>query len=307
VANSTSHINKITGGTKYSINNINLQVLITYFKEILVNLSRISVDIITDSGASNNLFSPLTISLITIVCLSIAFYIYSIYFTWIKTRNSQIKAWVLIVSLISVNYFFVFSIDLLLGKDRAMISRLFTPAYIAIQLAISYFISEILNYDYFNLWQNKIRTFSVSMLLFLALVSGINNSQAQTSWIKSYGLYNHLAAKEINKSPNPIVVSTDLMGASDSLSLSNYLRPDVMIFAQPICYTCSKEFVNNNTNISAKISIMFDGFSDVFLFNLYDQKLVEELNKKFELIPVILPETRTGKGFGSNLVKLKRL
>ena len=296
VANNITHIDSITGGSKKLSG---LSYYITISKEWLVNLSRIFVDIIGDSGASSNLLSPITILLFIIVCSSLILTIYSMYFIW---KNTEKKVWMFVITIISVNYIFLILPDLVLGNSRSIVSRLFTPAYIGIQLLIAYFITSILNSFLVDSWWQKAKLSLVMIFFSLSLISCVIITQSQTSWAKSIGKYNHLVANVINQSSNPLLISTNFGGASDVISLSYYLEPKVKIFAQPTCYTCSFIF-SKDSRLSSQLPSLFNQFSDVFFFN---SKLPSELNTQYKLTPVLLPNTRTGKSLDSGLWKLEK-
>ena len=297
ILNKVSHIDRVTGGSK-RLSGLNFYAIL--LKEWFVNLSRIFADIVSDSGASSNLLSPLTILLLLIVCFYSLLTLYAIYFVY---RNTPKRVWAFLIILIFTTYSFLILPDLALGDNRSMVSRLFTPAYLCIQLSVAYFITSTIKSWVFNSWKSWIRLFIVTTIFLMGIISCIINVQTETSWIKGYGQYNHLVAREINRSFNPLLVSNGYGKSSDVISLSYYLNKKVKIFSRPTCYTCSTEFIDDPT-VASQISNQFNGFSDIFFFN---SKLPLELEKQYKLTPVFLSGTRTGKSAGSELFKLERL
>ncbi|MBD2176017.1 glycosyltransferase family 39 protein [Pseudanabaena sp. FACHB-1998] len=302
VLNNVLHINKVTGGSK-KLSGLGFYATIS--KEWLVNLSRLFVDIVGDSGATSNLLSPLTIFLLFIVIACFTVTVYSIYYLFKHTKQNPLKPVIFIFSIIAVNYVLLILPDLAVGDNRSMVSRLFNPAYVGINLSLAYLVSNIfLDSSFtFKSWLDNLKVLALAFFCCMSIISCVVITQSQTSWIKGHGQYNHLVANEINKSSNPLIVSTNFGSASDLLTLSYYLRPNIIILSQPTCYTCSTKFVNNSSEIANQISTMFNEFSDVFILN---SEVPSELDSQFNITQVFLPNTRTGKSIGSDLRKLTR-
>ncbi|PZU97654.1 MAG: hypothetical protein DCE90_06105 [Pseudanabaena sp.] len=292
VVNSIAQINRTTGGNKRLSG---LGFYLTLVKEWIVNLNRIFIDLIFDSGASSNPLSPLTILLMITVLLSITVTVYSIYFVHKTTRK---RIWLLIGSLIIINLTALILPDLILGDSRSMISRYFIPAYIGVQVAVAYAAAEIIRRFTTNSWKQRTKLYVMAIVFTLGVVSCLVNSQAQTSWIKGYGQLNHLVAQVVNQSERPLLISSSI--SSDILSLSYYLDPKVEIIARPVCLTCRTEFkLDIDTTFLQSI---FEKYSDVFVINV---KLPSEFDNKFKYKSVFLPNTRTGRSDGSSLWRLE--
>ncbi len=304
ILNNLLHIDKVTGGSK-RLSGLGFYASIS--KDWLVNLSRLFIDVVGDSGASSNLLSPLTMFLLFIVIVCLTVTTYSIYYVCKHTNQYHLKPSIFIISLICVNYALLILPDLALGNNRSIVSRFYSPAYIGINLSIAFLVAKsfMIPSFAFKSWLDKLKISMLAFFCCMSIISCLIITQSQTSWIKAYGQYNHLVAAEINKSSNPIIVSTtnssNFGNASDLLSISYYLNPDTKIFSQPVCYTCSTNFVNDSSKIANQISTLFNKFSDVFFFN---SDLPSELEDKFKLTQVFLLGTRTGKSSGSDLRKL---
>lgn len=292
VINSIPQINRTTGGNKRLSG---LGFYLTLIKEWIVNLNRIFVDLIFDSGASFNLLSPLTILLLITVLLSISITIYSIYFVYKKTHK---RVWLFTNLLIAVNLIALILPDLLLGENRSMVSRYFIPAYIGVEISVAYAATEVIRTFTTNSWRQRKKLFVVATVFTLGVISCVITSQAQTSWIKGRGQLNHLVAQVVNQSERPLLISSGI--TSDILSLSYYLDPKVEIIARPICLTCNTEFKKDID--LALLQNAFKKYSDVFVVNV---KLPPEFDNKFKYTNIFLPNTRLGQSPGSNLWHLE--
>lgn len=292
VTNSIPQINRMTGGNKGLSG---LGFYLTLVKEWIVNLNRIFIDLIFDSGASSNLLSPVTFLLLITVFLSVTVTIYSIYFVFKKTNK---RVWLFISSLILVNFVALILPDLLLGESRSMVSRYFIPVYLGVEISVAYAVAEIIRTFATKSWKQRTKLFIVAIVFTLSVISCAINSQAKTSWIKGYGQLNHLVAQVVNQSERPLLISLAI--SSDIISLSYYLEPKVKIIARPTCLTCNTKFQKNiNPEL---LQGVFARYSDVFVIN---KKLPPEFDNKFKYTLVLLPNTRLGKSNGSTLWRLE--
>jgi uncharacterized membrane protein len=222
--------------------------LFALIKIWLGNLSRLFFDINLDSDA------PL---LLILIPTSIAFVLilYSLYFVY---RKAPKQTWLFIFILIGVNALALTLPDLILGGRRSSVGRYLIPCYLGLQLAISYLFAKkvryqqsdkvfLSNFSTQTLWQVVLVA-----VIYCGLVSNVFIAQADTWWIKKYSHNHPQAARIINRSPHPLLVSSDYnFNVGEILAFSYLLDPKtkLQLVTEP------------------KIPQIPEGFSDIFIFN----------------------------------------
>jgi len=254
-----SHINKTVGGQ----GNMSRIALV---KTWAFNISRIFIDSNNEREVINFGFENSFTFLIQIllVCLLVFLSAYSIYFL---CRHSSRESWLLIITLISVTSLPIMLKDLVEGGTRSIILRYLTPAYLGIQISIAHLISEGLICK--KNWQ-KLGKIFICVLLSGSIVSCLVSAQATSWWTKSHSDINIAAAKLINQSHHPLIVSDGSMGMI--LGLSHELNPQVQLQLKPYCHTC---IVTPSAVSQKRLFPVPDGF-DVFLFDP-SAKLIQEV------------------------------
>jgi len=253
-----SHINKTVGGQGHMSR-------IALVKIWAFNISRIFIDSNNEREVINFGFeNSFTFSIqILLVCLLVFLSAYAIYFL---CRHSSRESWLLIITLMFVTSLPIMLKDLVEGGTRSIIMRYLTPAYLGIQISIAYFISEGLIVK--KHWQKLGKVF-IYILLSGSIVSCLVSAQATSWWTKSHSDINVVAAKLINQSHHPLIVSDVSMGMI--LGLSHKLNPQVQLQLKPYCHTC---VVIPDAVSQKRLFPVPDGF-DVFLFDP-SAKLIQE-------------------------------
>lgn len=296
--NKASHVNQITGGFKKLSG---LSFYLTLIKEWIVNVSRLFVDLTSDSGSSSNI-SLLTVFLLIIVCAVWSLVLYSLYFLW---KNTSKKVWLFIFSLIAINSLGLILPDLIAGENRSMISRYFIPANLGIQMSVAYlfsvFLSDIHTQENFKFKPSVSKLIIIITVIFLGLLSCLIISQLDVFRAKSYGKYNQLVSQVINNTSKPLVI---FKGApSEIISLSYTLDKKARIIVVPKCYTCFEPNVIETDKIS-RLSDVLDNYSDIFLFA--DNSLSPKLKEKYQVVDVPLVDGISGNRINTYLWRLQK-
>lgn len=177
--------------------------LLYFLKSWLGNLSRNFIDTGFSSGSPfavpwhSLVFPSLSILVIT------ALVIYSLYFLG---RSSPKRAWLFIFLLIGFTSLVIIIPDLILGRRTSVTGRYMIPAYLGIQLSVSYLLGCKINP---TISSNRLHQFWKLILLAL-LTSGVIScviiSQSQTWWNNLTDTDNRQLAQIINQTSNPLVI-----------------------------------------------------------------------------------------------------
>lgn len=177
--------------------------LLYFLKSWLGNLSRNFIDTGFSSGSPfavpwhSLVFPSLSILVIT------ALVIYSLYFLG---RSSPKRAWLFIFLLIGFTSLVIIIPDLILGRRTSVTGRYMIPAYLGIQLSVSYLLGSKINP---TISSNRLHQFWKLILLAL-LTSGVIScviiSQSQTWWNNLTDTDNRQLAQIINQTSNPLVI-----------------------------------------------------------------------------------------------------
>jgi uncharacterized membrane protein len=169
---------------------------------------------------------------------------YAIY--WLCHTTPK-KVWVFILILMGTTALPLLLKDTLGEGQRSTISRYLIPCYLGIQLAVAYLLSTKITSISTTVRQQKFWQILLVMLISAGILSCSISAQADTWWNKYSSYYNPPVAQIINKTTQPLVISSNPIRLT---SLSYMLDPKVrlMLVKEP--------------NVP-KIS---NGFSDVFLF-----------------------------------------
>lgn len=243
--------------------------LISLIQIWLFNLSRIFIDLDSQGKILNDPhLEPLGIIIIFSLMLLVA---YSTYFICRKTDK---KVWLFILTLMGLTAGVLVVPDLVLGGIRSCMPRYLVPCYLGIQLAVTYFIYNLLR-NQLNL--NKIFYIKIfdknyiylGQLIFILLISaGILScataNQAKSWWNKYGSYYNPQIAEIINQAESPLVVANGSIPRV--FSLSYLLERKVHI----------KFEEEKNTGQT------LDNFSDVFLYRPSD-RLLSQLKKEKQI------------------------
>lgn len=261
ITNNLKHINNIVGG-KGGMPTLALM------KTWAFNLSRIFVDTNHERAVINfgfeNVFTYLL--QITLVILIVMLSGYAIYFV---CRHTHIKTWMFLLTLILLTSVPIMGKDLLMGDNRSIILRYLTPAYLGIHISVSYLLAAGITT---RKTHKKFWYFTICLLFSGGLFSSVLTSQATSWWTKSHSDITYEAAKIINQSQQPLIVSDGSMGTN--LALSHQLNPQVQLRLKPYCHTCR----SLPPELSTKNLLPIPNNFDVFLF-VPSPKLMNQLSQ----------------------------
>ena len=248
---------KIDSATSWSQSTESLSFLIKWWAR---NLGHIFIDI-RNSGYNFNhalekedlFFAPLLIILV----------FYSFYFL---CRNTTRRTWLFLLTFIGITSLALILPDLLQGGRRSLVARYFMPAYLGIQITVAYLLaSQILNFSQ-QAWKQKAWQAVTVLLISAGIMSCVMSSSAEVWWNKHINYYFPQAARIINQSEFPLVVSDDNRVAN-ALTLSYLLNPNTKLLLGPKLDL--HHFLNQEKNQLSAIDAENQGkeFSDIFLLN----------------------------------------
>jgi uncharacterized membrane protein len=193
---------------------------------------------------------------------------------YIICRQTSIRVWLFISTLIGSTALALILPDLILGGSRSIMARYFTPCYLGIQLSVAYLLATQLKSMPINSWKNKLWRFITIALVSGGVLSCTVSSQAEIWWNKRTTSYDDIqATRVINQANQPILIAENFLDTDylfNTLSLSHQLDPKVKLLV-----------VNQST-----IPRIPDGFSNVFLYkpsNWLIRKIEKEPNYKIEM------------------------
>lgn len=205
--------------------------LLYFLKSWLGNLSRNFID--TGFSSSSPFASPwssLIFPTITVL-VTVTLVTYSLYFL---IRYTPTRTWLFISLLIGFTSLAIIIPDLILGRRTSVTGRYMIPAFLGIQLAVSYLLAIQVNPTFVKN-QNGHRKFWQVTLLAL-LTSGVIScavvSQADTWWNNLTDTNNRQLAQIINQPSNPLVIEEidslpPRYNVFNLISLSYFLKSDV--------------------------------------------------------------------------------
>jgi uncharacterized membrane protein len=202
------------------------------------------------------------------------FSIYSIYFI-ISDKQINSKPRVFILSLFFVPIIIVLMTDIVNGNQRFLVGRYLIPSFLALQMAIAYFLADRLM---FHSQKNRIWQIIIAVVFSLAILSDISFVTA-TKWpTKEPSNLNFDVAEIINRSKSPLILSDAFF--IKVFSLSYALSPDVkyQLTVEPID-SAWREFPEiENIN------------HDIFVYDPSEQ-LIQTLKKRGKVSPLLLSNT----------------
>lgn len=185
---------------------------------------------------------------------------YSLYFI---CRQTPVRVWLFILTLIGVTALALVIPDLISGGYRSTMSRYLIPCYLGVELAVAYLLATQINPINAKVWQQKLWQSVTILLLAGGIVSCAVSSQAETWWNKRTISYDEVQiARVINQSPKPLL----FLGRKEShtvFTLGHLLEPKVRF-----------QIVTQTSHLKVT-----EGFSNVFLYHP-SQELKDELEKE---------------------------
>lgn len=255
-----THLAKIketTGWIGYSI------PVLSLMKTWVVNLSYFFIDFDYDLRRPND-GSILKLIVKLLLPIILIFVGYAIYYL---CRKTQKRSWLFVLILINVTALPLAIPDLIFGGVRSQSPRYLIPAYLGIQLAVSYLLGTQIIPDSVNTWRRKFWQLGMGMLLTAGVLSCVMSSQAETWWLKYLNLNTPEMVRIINQSEDPVLVSS----CQESSSIG-----DAMVFSHLLAPKARLQLVNEYTpDIS-------DSSHNVFLYDPYYNPLPQTLQHQLE-------------------------
>ena len=252
-----TQVNKVTNWTyqvKFPVSNL--------IKIWVINLSYFFSDFGYDFGSYNDEPKSKFITKILLPFIMILVG-YSLYFLY---RNTPKQVWLFVFTIIGVTALPIAIPDLILGGARTIVPRYLIPAYLCIQLAVSYLLATQITRNV--QWRQKLWQLVMVALISVGIISCAISSQAETWWLKSLNLYTPQIVRTINATSRPLVISfcDGIWPLGDELPLSHLLDPKVRL-----------QLVSKS-----KVPPISNSFSDVFLLNAGSYPLLKELRYNLE-------------------------
>ncbi|MBW4629676.1 MAG: glycosyltransferase family 39 protein [Brasilonema octagenarum HA4186-MV1] len=238
---------------------------LTLMKNWIINLSYFFIDFGYDLGSYEHepKLKILTKLLIPFILILVG---YSISFLCLKTPK---RVWLFVLTLIGVTALPLTIPDLILGGVRSQTPRYLIPFYLGIQLAVAYLLATQIIPISVNIWKQKLWQVVMVVLLTSGVLSCVSSSEAKTWWLKYQNIYTPQVVDIINKSSQPLVMSS-CQGSwsllADKFSLIDQIDPKVRF-----------ELINES-----KVPQIPNNFRDVFLYNPSHNSYLEAVRSKLE-------------------------
>jgi uncharacterized membrane protein len=189
-------------------------------------------------------------------------------------RETPIKTWWFVLTLIGSTALPLALPDLILGGQRSTSSRYLVPCYLGMQLAVAYLLSSRLSSRLVNgdrlekkFWQGVL-----AAVLLVSTGSCIQSVPADTAWNKVISYNNRAIANLVNASPQSLLITSSFgINFGNILALSHLLDPQVKL--QLVQGASSPDFMN--------VPQIPQGNGSVFLLDPTDQfrQAVEQQQK----------------------------
>jgi uncharacterized membrane protein len=180
-------------------------------------------------------------------------------------RKTPRVTWLLVIATAAISFLILALPDIFLGGQRSLRIRYFIPAFLSIQLALSYFIVTQIQAGG---WYRRLGQLVLAGFLIGGIMACSVSSQAQVWWNKSIprSAYYPAVSALINQTPNPLVISDD--DPASLLAFSYWLKPETPM-----------QLV---TRPRVKVA---DGFDHVLLLNP-SKRLRTFLERRYRLQPL---------------------
>ena len=146
------------------------------------------------------------------------------YATYFLYRQTPLKIWLFIVSLVIIPALGLIIPDLIPGGQKSIMVRYFMPSVLGIQIAIAYWLGKE-KYAY-----QKIKIAVASILIVGGIISATVSSQTPTWWNKVVGYHNPEIATYANRYDRPLIISNNHdINIGTLISLSYLFKPEVRL------------------------------------------------------------------------------
>lgn len=178
-------------------------------------------EIINLGDTSSIIFSLFALSIVVILACLMC---YSVYFL---CRNTPIKIWLFVLTLIGVTAMFLLLPDLILGGRRSGVSRYLAPCYLGIQISVAYLLANKINSQ--NSLCKKLWKIVTIILVIGSILSCIVNLQDRVWWTKIDDSNLPAVANILNQEAYPLVLSE----VSSDLDVVNVIALSYLIRSKP--------------------------------------------------------------------------
>lgn len=211
-------------------------------------------------------------------------FIYAFYYL---CRQAPLSVWLLIVLLTVSSTLPLMLPDWILGGTRSITGRYMIPAFLGVQLAMTYLLGRNLASPSLKFWHQKFWQLLLVILVSGSILSCAVSAQATMWYNKIHNGENIAIAQIVNQTTHPLLISDATVG--DLLSLSHLFKPTVKILLKPRCATCP---IQSSDIFGFQLPAVeeFDRFSDVFLYRYYpSDEFIEALEKQqnYKFQPVV--------------------
>jgi uncharacterized membrane protein len=224
------------------------------------NISLFFIDLNLNDQSPRIYFIPFLIILLALVGLVG----YATHFFW---RHSPRQAQLFILIALILPQLVLIAPDLILGGGRSTSPRYLIPSYLALQLIVSYFLTQQIFPTVAKIRPPKLGKIILAVLLSIGVLSGWQISQSQAWWTKAGNNFDHCIAHNMNKANQPLLISDSYF--VNILTLSHLLdeKTKFQLSSDP-----------SRLNISP-------AFKDVFLYSP-SEDLKNRVSKTEKLIPM---------------------
>jgi uncharacterized membrane protein len=204
-----------------------------------------------DLGISPSDPGKLRLALIPLIIIIFAIIFYSIYFL---CRSTPKKVWLFVLTLIGSVGLPLFIVDFIFQKRYAT-TRYTLPLALGIQLAVAYLFTTKLTSIYPQIWQKKLWSLVVFMVITSGVISCSLNSQAKIWWNQVPEKYQEFPkiANIVSQGNQPLLIS------------DGSIIPSIQILGHLVDPKVQFQVVKKN-----RLPEITNGFTDIFLFNSSD-------------------------------------
>lgn len=197
--------------------------------------------------------------------------IYAIYFV---CRRAPYSVSAFILTLMGGTFLSLMLPDLIVGGQRAIVSRYLFPCYLGVLLAVAYFISAQLAASQTR--QRRLGQGLFALVLCVGLASCGAISQANTWWNKVSSYYHPTIAQILNQKPQPLLVTDAYaINPGNAVALSYLVQPQVRFLLLPA------------VGFNPQIPNITSNPSNIFLLNMpeaYRNQFAAQYGRKPQLV-----------------------
>ncbi|MGF1521729.1 MAG: glycosyltransferase family 39 protein [Leptolyngbyaceae cyanobacterium] len=158
------------------------------------------------------------------------FVVFSICALYFLIRNTPKRVYWFVITLVGANVLPFLLSDLLMEGQRSTVTRYLIPSLLGIQLAAANLFGMKLLDKRTQIWKRQALQITASLLLFCSFLSCFFSMRAETWWTKYSSYSDPQIARIINRTTEPVVISSSPMRA---IALSYLLKPETTFMIVP--------------------------------------------------------------------------